>query len=275
MLATGAGAGFASGLLGIGGGFIMVPVSYWIIKVMGVPQDIAIRIAFGTSLLVILPTAISGTWRHNKWGVVHWKVVLVLGPFGLIGGFVGATLANYLSGNILEIGLGGLLLVVALWMGLGQRIMLKTGKEGREEKLPSSAVYAHHGMSMLWRLAVCGFAIGIVVGLSGMGGGVMIVPMLVMIFHFPIHIAIGTSLATIIFTSLGGIVGYIVHGIGMSPLPYSIGYVNLLIWLCMAAPSIPIAQLGAKTSHALPAGRLRYVFVAFLVYAALRMIGVF
>lgn len=268
MLATGAGAGFASGLLGIGGGFIMVPVSYWIIQVMGIPQDIAVKIAFGTSLLVILPTAMSGIWRHNKRGMIHWKVGLVLGSFGLIGGFIGATLASHLSGNILEIGLGGVLLAAAIWMGLGQRIMLKPDKEYDTEASSSPR-------DTLWLSAVCGFPIGIIVGLSGIGGGVMIVPVLALIFYFPMHMAIGTSLVSIIFTSLGGIIGYIIHGIGMSPLPYSIGYINLLIWLCMAATSIPMAQLGARAAYALPAKRLRYLFIAFLVYAALRMVGVF
>jgi uncharacterized membrane protein YfcA len=53
LLATGAVAGFASALLGIGGGLIMIPVTYWVVAGMGISQDIAIRIAFGTSLLVV------------------------------------------------------------------------------------------------------------------------------------------------------------------------------------------------------------------------------
>jgi uncharacterized membrane protein YfcA len=90
------------------------------------------------------------------------------------------------------------------------------------------------------------------------------------------QIAVGTSVASIIFASLGGVVGYIVNGIGVSGLlPYSIGYVNLPIWLCLAATSIPLAQLGARAAHALPAKPLRYIFIAFMVYAGLRMIGVF
>ena len=268
MLVTGAGAGFASGLLGVGAGSIMVPVTYWIIGAMGIPQSIAIRIAFGTSLLVILPTAISGAWRHNKRGAVHWKVALIFGPFGLIGALVGATLATYLPGNVLELGLGGLLLAGALWMGLGQRIMSNPGKEhGAGVNFPLK--------DARWLCAVSGFPIGIVVGLSGLGGGVLIVPALVLIFHFPMHLAIGTSLASIIFTSLGGIIGYILHGIGTSPLPYSIGYINMQVWLYLAATSLPLAQLGAKAAHALPAKYLHYLFIAFVVYAGLKMIGVF
>ncbi|NLI33635.1 MAG: sulfite exporter TauE/SafE family protein, partial [Deltaproteobacteria bacterium] len=60
LLLTGMGVGFASGLLGVGGCFIMVPVQFWALKSIGVDPTIAIRIAFGTNLLVVLPTALSG-----------------------------------------------------------------------------------------------------------------------------------------------------------------------------------------------------------------------
>ena len=60
LLATGIGVGFASGLLGVGGAFIMTPVQYMIYTDMGFPTDIAIKLAFGTSLLVILPISLSG-----------------------------------------------------------------------------------------------------------------------------------------------------------------------------------------------------------------------
>jgi uncharacterized membrane protein YfcA len=240
----------------------MVPISYWIILAMGVPPDIAIRIAFGTSLLVILPTAISGNWRHSKKKAVHWKTALILGSCALVGGLFGATVATHLPGEILEIGFGGLVLAIALWMGLG--IMPKLKREVEEPR------------NNLGLVAACGFPIGMVSGLTGLGGGALIVPMLVLALNFPIHIAIGTSVASIMFASLGGIAGYIINGLGVSGLlPHSVGYVNLSIWLCLAATSIPLAQLGARAAHALPAKQLRYIFIAFMVYAGLRMIGVF
>jgi uncharacterized membrane protein YfcA len=240
----------------------MVPISYWIILAMGVSPVIAIRIAFGTSLLVILPTAISGTWRHNKKKAIHWKIALILGSCALVGALVGATLAANLPGEILGIGFGGLVLAVALWMGLG--LMPKLARQAEEPR-------ENFGL-----VAACGFPIGIVTGLTGLGGGVLIVPMLVLALNFPMHIAIGTSVASIIFASLGGIVGYIVNGLKVSGLlPYSIGYVNLPIWLCLAATSIPLAQLGARAAHALPAKPLRYIFIAFMIYAGLRMVGLF
>ena len=124
--------------------------------------------------------------------------------------------------------------------------------------------------------AACGFPVGMVTGLTGLGGGVLNVPLLVLVLNFPMHTAVGTSIAAIILASLGGIVGYIVTGLGMPDLPpCSIGYINLPIGLSLVATSIPLAQLGARAAHALPANQLRYILVAFMVYAGLRMIGAF
>jgi len=240
----------------------MVPVTYWVIRDMGVPSATAIRIAFGTSLLVILPTAISGTRGHDKKKAIRWKTALILGSFGLFGALLGATLAAQLSNKVLEVGFGGLTLAVALWMGLGAMPKLRSESEEPRDNLAL--------------VAACGFPIGMVTGLTGLGGGALIVPMLVLALNFPMHIAVGTSVASIIFTSLGGIVGYVISGLGVPGLlPYSIGYVNLPIWLCLAATSIPLAQLGAKAAHTLPAKALRYIFIAFMVYVGLRMLGVF
>ena len=261
LLATGAGAGFASGLLGVGGGCIMVPVMYSVIGAMGFP-DIAMKVALGTSLLVILPTAMSGAWRHNKKKAVQWKTALVLGLCGLGGGLAGSTLATYLPERALKTGFGGLVLAIAIWMGLG--MMPKLAKQRAEPKDNPRL------------LPALGFPIGMVSGLTGLGGGALIVPALVLALDFPMHMAIGTSVSAIILTSLGGITGYIIHGIGVPDLlPYSIGYINLPMWLCLAGMSVPLAQLGAKTAHALPAKQLRYIFIALMVYIGLRMIGVF
>jgi uncharacterized membrane protein YfcA len=240
----------------------MVPVMSWLIPTMGVPEDIAIKIAIGTSLLVILPTAISGTWRHNRKKAVRWKTALTLGATALAGGVVGGIIAAHLPGKVLEIGFGVLVLAIALWMGLGLMPRLSSRQDGEaRQNLPL--------------VAACGFPIGIVSGLTGLGGGALIVPMLVLGLSFPMQMAVGTSVAAIIFSSIGGVISYAINGLGLSPLRYSLGYINLPIWLLLAATSIPLAQFGARAAHALPAKQLRYVFIAFMVYSGLRMIGVF
>ena len=64
--------------LGVGGCFIMIPVQYWLYMGMGVPLNIAIKVAFGTNLLVVLPTAASGVYGHTKKGAVWWKAGIVM-----------------------------------------------------------------------------------------------------------------------------------------------------------------------------------------------------
>lgn len=264
LLATGMVAGFGSGLLGVGGGFVMVPVMYWLVVDMGVPPGTALLVAFGTSLLVILPTASSGAFRHTKKAVVRWRAALVLGPCGLVGGFAGATLAAHLPEVVLRTGFGLLVLAIAGWMMAGgtPRVMGQMQREELKEKRPV--------------LVALGLPIGMVSGLTGLGGGALMVPALVLILGFSVHEAVGTSAGSIIFMGMGGIVGYVLHGQGVEGLlPYSVGYVNLVMWLCLVCTSIPMAQVGARTAHALPAKQLRYVFAGVQVYIGLRMIGIF
>ena len=76
LLLTGCIVGFASGLLGVGGGFLMVPIQYFLLTATGLDSSLSLRIAFATSLAVILPTAISSTLGHIKKGSVNKKIAI-------------------------------------------------------------------------------------------------------------------------------------------------------------------------------------------------------
>jgi len=259
LLGTGVGVGFASGLLGVGGGFIITPVYYLLLTNMGMSTDIAIKMAIGTSLLVILPTVASGAWRHHKNGAVYWKVAIIMGPCGAMAAFGGATLATYLSGTVLKIIFG----VVVL--ASGTRMLISRPLESEQEPKNNP-----------WLWAAWAIPIGLVTGMTGLGGGVVAVPVMVLALKFKMHNAIATSLAMIIFNSAGGVIGYIVNGIGVLGRPdFSIGYANLLAWLLLMVTSIGMAQVGAMAAHRLPARQLKWIFVAAQFYVALRMLGVF
>ena len=256
---TGVAVGFAEGLLGVGGCFIMVPVTFFVFKEMGY-GDIALKLAFGSNLLVVFPTAISGAWAHTKKEAVWWKAGMVLGVCGAVGALIGATITSQLlTEDVLKPAFG-------LVIGLGALRML-TWKPPKVEEAPKE-------QPLLW--ACWGFPIGIICGMLGLGGGIITVPVLAIALKFKMHHAVGTSLSMMIFTSIAGSIGYLINGLSVPNLPpYSIGYVNLLAWACLAMTSIPIAQIGARTAHKLPAKKLQYVFIAVMFYAALKMIGVF
>ena len=260
LLGTGVGVGFASGLLGVGGGFIMTPVQYMLFTNMGMSTDVAMKLAFGTSLLVILPTTASGAWRHHKKGAVWWKAAIIMGPCGAVAAFGGATLVTHLlSGEMLKI----VFSVVVLASGV--RMLISKSMESEQAPRDNP-----------WLWVVWAIPIGVVTGMTGLGGGVVAVPVMVLALKFKMRNAIATSLAMIIFNSAGGAVGYIVNGLGVPNLPaYSIGYINLQAWFLLAVTSVGMAQVGAMIAHRLPTKQLRWIFIVVQFYVALRMMGVF
>ena len=259
LLATGLGAGFAGGLLGLGGAFIMTPVQYIVFTEMGLPIDLAIKLAFGTSLMVVLPTAISGAWRHHRAGGLQWRSALIMGVCGLVSALAGATLAARLPGEGLRTAFGVIVLIASAWM-LSARV---TGTE--------APPVARRRVWVAWALPI-----GFIAGVMGIGGGIMLVPVLALELRFRLHDAIGMSLAVMIFISVGGFVGYIINGLGVAGLPeWSVGYVYLPAWLLLAATSTVMVQIGALAAGRISARWLKYIFVVVMLYMGLKMIGVF
>ncbi len=258
LLAAGILTGFFSGLLGVGGGSIMIPAQDIVYTAMGVPEDMTIKLAFGTCLLVILPTAISGAWRHHQKGVVQWKLATVMGSCTLIAAFGGATLATHLPGAGLKIAFGIILLAT------GIKMLTAQPPEGEQQEFRDNP----------WLWLAWAIPIGFATGIMGFGAGILIVPILVLALGLKMHRAVATSLAIMIFSSIGGVTGYIINGLDVPDLPaHSIGYVHLPSWLLLAVTSIGLAQVGAITAHRLSARKIEYIFIALMFLMGLRMLG--
>ena len=100
--------GITSGLFGVGGGVVMVPA---MLLLLG-SQVTDIKQAIGTSLAVIVPTALIGSWKHHGQGNVIWPVVMALVPTALAGGYLGALLTTKIQADDLKQAFGGFLLLV-------------------------------------------------------------------------------------------------------------------------------------------------------------------
>lgn len=250
-------AGFLAGLLGIGGGIILVPLFLWLFKVAGFSADVLVHVALGTSLAVIIPTALSSTFAHRKRGNVRWRQVASLCLGGAAGAFCGAWLAALLSGDWLK-GLFGIMqLLVALQMVIFS------------PRLPPERT----GPVPRLHLAAVGFAGGMFSAFFGVGGGVIAVPLMVIVLGFPIHLAVGNSSALIVISSLSGALSYMYHGWHADSLPpFSLGYVNCLVLLLVAPFAIAMARLGVRVASRTTHDKLVKVFASLLVIVGLRMI---
>ena len=252
-------AGFASGLLGVGGGFLIVPFQFFLLKYIGVEPDLAILISFGTSLAIIIPTATSGAYKHSQ------KLDNIVGPgirlgiFGIFGSLIGGFVASALPSRILEIIFGCLLLFIAI------RNLLS--RDNKEKK-------ARFDFNFL-TIMLTGLFVGFFSGLLGVGGGIFLIVILTMLLGFSMIRAIGTSSVFISLTAIGGTLSYMISGWGVNTFPFSIGYVSIVNFLLIACFSVPFAQLGAKYAHKLPEKRLKQVFGVVVLYIALKMLGVF
>jgi len=260
LVAAGIIVGLGQGLLGVGGAFIMVPVMLAVFDHMGWEQDIAVKMAFGTSLLVIFPAAVATTVAHHRMKAIWWKAAIVMGIAGAAGSLLGATLTTrVIGGEVMKIAFGVVVILASV------RLLTAKSVESREPPRESPLL-----------CATFGFLIGMFSGLLGAGGGILLVPVTVMVLKFRMHQAVATSAAVMVFTSGAGSLGYFINGLHVSGLPGgSLGYFSLTAWLCLAPTSIAMTQVGAWAAHRFSARVLRIAFVIVMMVVGLRMVGAF
>ncbi len=255
LLATGVVAGFIAGLLGVGGGIVVVPVLYLLFTALGVPEEVKMHVAVGTSLSTIVFTSLSSLNAHNKKGAVDWDLFRSWAPGIIVGVLLGTGLAAFFSGKTLTGFFGVVALLVAAWMAFSPtHLQLFSG-------LPTG----------IFKWLVTG-VIGIVSALMGIGGGTLSVPTMTL-SGYPIHRAVGTASAIGFLIGVPGTIGMIFGGWDRQGLPpFSLGFVNLLGLALILPASMLLAPWGARAAHALPVRGLKIAFAVFLALTAARMI---
>ena len=251
--------GFLGGFLGVGGGAVMIPLfNYWVFPSLGVSSEVIVHLCFGTSLAVIIPTSIAGTLAHTRIGNANWRMIWRLAIPGILGSFLGSTIAAYLGSGLLRTLFGIILVLISAQM-LFQR---KDSEAIGESSPPRSAA-----------VLMVGWVTGLFSGVFGLGGGVIGIPLMVKFLRMPIHRAVGTSIAFVFFTSLVGATGYVIHGWGDPNLPpHTLGYVHVPGWILAGIPSIFLSHYGVRLARKTKPLRLRRVFALALMIVGVRMV---
>ncbi len=255
LLAAGAVTGVLAGLFGVGGGAIIVPILYETFRLLDVSEDVRMPLCVGTSLAIIVPTALRSSRAHNAKGVTDrsilevWKVPVVLGVV------LGSAVARFADPWVFK-------LVFVLVAGANATKLLAGNDAWRLARdLPG-------GLAM----RAYGFAIGALSSLMGIGGGALC--SMVMTLHGrPIHQAVATSAGLGVLIAIPGAIGYAIAGWGRPGLPpLSIGFVSLLGAALLVPTSLLTTRFGVNLAHALPKRTLEVAFGLFLATVCLRFV---
>ena len=255
LLATGAVAGVISGLLGVGGGIVIVPVLFVVFVALDVDADVLMHVAVGTSLATIIFTGFVSARAHWQKGGVDTALLRGWGPAIAAGVVAGTVIGGNVAGAFLTLVFAVIAALVALNMAF--RRPLTTGTH------PMPGPPLREGLGAL---------IGTVSVMMGIGGGTLSVPIL-SYFDYPIRRAVGTAAAIGLIIAVPGTIGFVWFGLGAENLPpFSIGYVNWAGVLAIVPASMLTAPVGARIAHAIPPTALRLCFAAFLALTSARML---
>ena len=251
--------GVMSGLLGVGGGTIMVPI---------------FRLAFGmsplastaTSLFAIIPTSISGVVAHARAKTCVPKLGLALGVGGAVMSPMGVWLASVSPGWLV-------ICVAAIVIGFSAFKMFKkavkcapTPRAGRAGgNVQAASAKAVPDQPVLSRTQYLqGACIGLIAGLAsgyvGVGGGFIMVPLMLAVLGIPMSLASGTSLIAIMILAIPGVIE---QGL--------LGNIEYLAGIAIVVGSIPGALVGARLVRMVPERQLRFIFGGFLLVAAVML----
>jgi uncharacterized membrane protein YfcA len=211
LLAMGAGVGYLSGLLGVGGGFLMTPLLIFI----GIPPAVAV----GTQSNQLVGASVAGVLGHWRRGNVDVRMGLIMLAGGSIGTFFGVRLFALLR-ELGQIDLVISLAYIVVLGGVGGMMFVESLRSilrGRGGRVPARARMHHAPWARAMPLKMrfpksrlyisvqlplgLGFIIGLLVAMLGIGGGFMLVPVMIYVLGMPASVVAGTSLFQIIFTT--------------------------------------------------------------------------
>jgi uncharacterized protein len=256
FLLTGLLSGFLAGLLGVGGGIIIVPVSYFVLTTLGYSIEVVMHVSVASSLAVIVFTSISSIRSHLRLSNVDKKVIKKW-FFGIIlGSLMGSLMASKIRGEVLVLIFVSLTFLISINMFFQKKIITF------KNDVPNS---------LILNLFISG-NIGFLSALIGIGGGSFSVPTL-SFFSKKIHKAVGTSSVLGFFIAFPAVISYIFLGQNIENLPpYSFGYVNLLIVFFVTSTSIFTANIGAKISSKINKENLKKIFAIFLLFTCISLV---
>lgn len=192
--------GLSLGLIGGGGSILAVPILKYVIGV-------STKEAIAMSLFIVGIVSTIGLIPHWRQGNVNFSIALIFIPPAMIGSFLGAKMSDlpFINDTIQLVSFGIIMLLASFLM------IKKSDKKSTsdEDKFKKNNAIIKNKSNQIILTVIEGFAVGILTGFVGVGGGFLIIPALVLVGRIPMKEAVGTSLIIIAFNSVSGFYGYL------------------------------------------------------------------
>ncbi|WP_316571539.1 sulfite exporter TauE/SafE family protein [Neobacillus sp. YIM B06451] len=232
IILLGVAASALGSLIGLGGGIIIVPALLYL-GTLGIFPDITPQQIVGTSLFTMIFTGASSTVGYIKHKTVDYKSALIFLIGSAPGGIFGAWMVKNLDVHTFNLYFGMFILFVSAVMALRNRIKPLPYKKDSGYAMAytdNSGKIHEYGFNPLLGIVIS-LGIGFISGIFGVGGGSLMVPAMILLFFFPPHVAVATSMFMIFLSSIISSTAHI-----------ALGNIN---WL-YAAALVPGAWIGAQ-----------------------------
>ena len=260
-LAAGMFTGIVSGLFGVGGGFTLVPALVIALTLQAVPDAYIMHLSIGTSLMVMVVTALYTAWLRHRSGDLDPALIGRLLPFIVAGAIAGSLLGDALPGPVLK----------AIFIGYVALTIVNGLIPRRNRPVPSAGGGDHAKVRgpRLWGL---GTAAGLAGGLLGSGPAIVIVPYL-RGAAFPMTVATATSAALSGPIGLAAGLGYLYGGLDEAGLPaLTLGYLYFPAFAGLTIGALAGSPLGIRLSHRIPDALQYRLFLAYLTLVLVVML---
>lgn len=248
--------GILAGFIGIGGNVVLIPTVLFFLKHRGIHESVLTHITYGSLLLVTMVTAISSTVRMHIQRLILWQLV----PWIVFGSIIAtqamAPILRNLKGFFLQFIFAFILLILGIQWFLTRK---QTDPLTTRNIKPLS-------------LFITGILIGVISVLTGLGGGILLIPLLAGYFFVSTQYLAGTSSAVLVFTAFSAVLSYLWSGLGHPNLPKgAIGYILPQLSLVIAIGTVPGAQIGAKLNQKYAKKWFRLAFACIQILMSLWM----
>jgi uncharacterized membrane protein YfcA len=255
LFLIGALAGVTGSIVGLGGGFIVVPALAFLYTM--IPAHIV-----GTSMAVLFFNSISSTITYAKQKRIDFAAGIAFAAASIPGSIIGAFVAEGLTSKAFFVGFGCFLILISLFLVFKPKKPIQLPLEPTVHRKFTDASGTEFEYSYHRPLGITiSFAVGFISSLLGIGGGSILVPMMVILFSFPPHIATATSMFTIF---LSAIIGTGTHW-----------YLDNIDWwmvLFLAPGAFVGGQIGSRIASKLPAQTILRILAVVLIIVAIRLI---